>query len=210
MLEKLKAQVVRVAKEADKSGLCKHKSGNFSIRDRETGYIVISPSGVAREFLTTKNIIVVDIEGHIIEIESDVKPSSEMKVHLTAYKNRKDISSVIHTHSHYATAFAVQGMEIKPIIFEAVAYGVRTPVAKYQQPGTQKLGDSIIEPLELSDVCLLEKHGVVTVGKNIDDAFLKALYVEDVARIVYHAMQIGGGKLPDAIPQEDFDAVSNP
>ncbi len=209
MLENLKEKVVQIAKDADKTGLCKHKSGNFSIRDKETGYIVITPSGVAREVLSTEHIAVVDIDGNVIELESDVKPSSEMKVHLTAYRTREDVFGICHTHSHYATSFAVQGVEIEPVVFEALVYGVRTPVAKYERPGTQALGDSVIEPLKVSDACLLEKHGVVTVGENLDDAYLKAHYIEDVAQIAYQAMLIGGGKLPSAIPQEEFDAVTN-
>ncbi|MTI46601.1 class II aldolase/adducin family protein [Sporosalibacterium faouarense] len=210
MLNDLKKKVVEIAKRADNEGLCKHKSGNFSIRDHETGYILITPSAVAREVLKEEDIAVVDIEGNIIELKSDVKPSSELKVHLVAYKQRDDVFGVCHTHSHYATAFAVQGLEIKPVVFEAVAYGVRTPIAKYGRPGTQELANSIIEPLKESDACLLEKHGVITVGKDLEDAYLKAQYVEDVAEIAYCSMVIGGGKLPEAIPQEEFDAVMHP
>lgn len=209
MLEQLKEHVVQIAKEADASGLCKHKSGNFSIRDKETGYILITPSGVAREVLNADDIAVVDIDGNIVELKSDAKPSSEMKVHLVAYQQREDVFGVCHTHSHYATAFAVQGIEIEPVVFEALVYGVRTPVAKYQRPGTQELGDSIIEALTISDACLLEKHGVIAVGTDLTDAYLKAHYVEDVAKIAYYATVLGGGKLPDAIPQEEFDAVTN-
>lgn len=208
MLKNLKRKVVEIAKHADESGLCKHKSGNFSVRDRETGYIVITPSGVSREDLSYKDIAVVDIDGNIIELETNVKPTSELLVHLMAYKTREDIMSVVHTHSHFATAFAVQSKEIKPIVFEALVYGGRVPLAKYGRPGTQDLADSIVEPLKISDACLLEKHGVVAVGKNIDDAYLKANYVEDVAEIYYRALLLGDE--PDEIPQEEFDAVLHP
>lgn len=206
MLENLKKRVVEIAKHADESGLCKHKSGNFSIRDKETGYIVITPSGVSREVLTYEDIVVVDIEGNIIELKTNVKPTSEMKVHLTAYRSREDVMSVVHTHSRFATAFAVQSKEIKPIVFEALIYGGRVPVAKYGRPGTQELGDSIIEPLKISDACLLERHGVITVGKDIDDAYLKAHYVEEVAEIYYRSLMIEN-KEPEEIPQEEFDAI---
>ncbi|KLU63565.1 L-fuculose phosphate aldolase [Peptococcaceae bacterium CEB3] len=209
MLQVLKEKVVIIAKKAENSGLCKHKSGNFSLRDPETGYIVITPSGIAREMLTTRDIAIVDLDGNIIELESRVKPTSELLVHLIAYKTRPDIHGVCHTHSRFATAFAVQSKEIMPIVFEAVAYGIRVPVAKYERPGTQALANTIVEPLKISDACLLEKHGVVTVGKDLDDAYLKAQYVEDVAEIYYRALVLGQ-KEPEEIPQEDFHSVKHP
>ncbi len=206
MLENLKKQVVDIAIRADESGLCKHKSGNFSLRDPETGYIVITPSGVAREELTYKDVAIVDLEGNIVELETNVNPTSELLMHLMAYKCREDVVGVCHTHSHFATAFAVQAKEIQPVVFEALIYGTKTPIAKYGQPGTQALADSIIEPLKISDACLLEKHGVLTVGANLEEAYLKAQYVEDVAEIYFYALQIG--KEPEIIAPTEFEAVA--
>ncbi len=205
MLENLKKQVVEIAIRADESGLCKHRSGNFSLKDPETGYIAITPSGVAREDLTYKDIAIVDIEGNIIDLETNVKPTSELLMHLMAYKCREDAYGVVHTHSHYATAFAVQSKEIQPVVFEALHYGAKTPIAKYGQPGTQDLADSIIEPLKTADVCLLEKHGVLTVADSLEEAYLKAQYVEDTAEIYYYSLQIGGE--PEPVSQSEFDEV---
>jgi L-ribulose-5-phosphate 4-epimerase len=87
MLEKLKEQLVEIAKNADSSGLCKHKSGNFSIRDKKTGYIVITPTGLDRKELNYHDICVVDIDGNEVEIETDVKPTSEILMHIAIYKN---------------------------------------------------------------------------------------------------------------------------
>lgn len=206
MLESLKKQVVEIAIRADESGLCKHKSGNFSLKDPETGYIVITPSGVAREELTYKDIALVDGEGNIVELETKVKPTSELLMHLMAYKCRDDVYGVCHTHSHYATAFAVQAKEIQPVVFEALLYGTKTPIAKYGQPGTQDLADSIVEPFKISDACLLEKHGVLAVGASLEEAYLKAQYVEDVAEIYYYSLQIGEEPVP--IAQSEFNAVA--
>lgn len=118
MLDKLKEQVIKIAKEADKSGMCKHKSGNFSIRDKKTGYVVITPSGVAREILTSDHICVVDLDANVIEMKTEAKPSSELLMHLEVYKTRKDVNAVVHTHSRFATAFAVLSKEIPPIVYE--------------------------------------------------------------------------------------------
>ncbi|TDT50343.1 class II aldolase/adducin family protein [Fonticella tunisiensis] len=207
MLESLKERLVQVAKQAEKDGLCKYKSGNFSIRDENTNYILITPSGAKRDDLDANSIIVVNIDGEIIENKTNYKPSSELQMHLMAYKNREDINGVCHTHSLFATVFAVIPMEIKPIVFEAMAYGVHVPVAKYERPGTKELAESIVEPLKISDACLLEKHGVLTVGNNLEDAYLKMQYVEDVAKIYYHALILD--KKIQEIPQREFDKIIN-
>lgn len=205
MLEDLKKKVVLIAQSAEKNALCKHKAGNFSLKDPESGYILISPSGIARDELTYQDIAVVSPEGGIVELETKAKPSGELLMHLMPYKCRKDVMGVVHTHSHYATVFAVKAREIKPIVLESLIYGAKTPVAKFSIPGTQQLADSIVDPLKTADACLLEKHGVLTVGKSLDDAYLKALYLEDVAKIYYHALLMGGE--PEAISQEILNTL---
>jgi len=191
MLEELKRRVIAVAVQAEAEGLCKHRAGNFSMKDAETGYIVITPSGVKRADLNEDAIIVVDTEGNVIENKSTYKASSELPMHLVAYKTRPDMSAVVHTHAPFATAFAVQAKEIPFIVREAKCYGGTVRVAKYAKPGTMDLGNSIIEPLKLGDACLLEKHGVLVVGKTIEDAYLKMQYVEDVAEIYLHTLGMG-------------------
>lgn len=205
MLEELKRRVIAVAVEAEKEGLCRHKSGNFSMKDAKTGYIVVTPTGIKREDLNEDAIIVVDSEGKVVENRSTYKPTSELLMHLVAYKARPDISAVVHTHAIFATVFAVQSKEIRPIVFEAFGYGGKLPIAKYGRPGTMELANSIIDPLKQSDACLLEKHGALTVGNSIEDAYLKMQYVEDVARIYFYSLLLG--KEPDVIPEEEFDAI---
>ncbi|MPW26602.1 class II aldolase/adducin family protein [Alkalibaculum sp. M08DMB] len=207
MLEEKKELLVQIAKEAESTGLCQPGSGNFSIRDVESGYIVVTPSGVGRKFLTPKHILVIDIDGNIIEKNADVKPTSETPMHLTVYKERPDLNGVVHTHSKYATAFAVQNKPIESIVFEAVAYGGRVPVAPYATPCGDLLAQSIIPYIKEHTAILLEKHGVICGGADIQAAFLSANYLEDVAEITFIATVIGGGKLPEPIPQSELDKV---
>ncbi|MFD3158046.1 class II aldolase/adducin family protein [Haloimpatiens sp. FM7330] len=204
MLENLKKEVTKIAKKADIEGLCKHKSGNFSIRDKETGYIVVTPSGVAREDLTYNDICVVDMNANVIEINNSVKPTSELLMHIYAYKTRPDVYAVVHTHSRFATSFAVLNKEIPPIIYEAVYYGGIIPVAPYGRPGTKALAENIIEPLKKSDACLMQSHGVITVGSDIKDAYLKANYVEEVAEVYYRTLSMNGGKEPPILPMTEL------
>lgn len=208
MLECLKKQVVKIAQEADRSGLCKHRSGNFSIRDEKTGYVVVTPSGIDREELTYHDICVVDLDANVIEIETNVKPTSELLMHLQVYKTRQDVFSIVHTHSRIATSFAVLKKEIPAIIFECANLGLKDgviPVASYGRPGTTALSDSVIEPIKRSDVILLEKHGVLAVDKDPKEALLKAHYVEELAEVYYRALVINNGKEPEAFSVEELN-----
>lgn len=211
MLENLKEIVVEVAKKAQDIGLCKHKAGNFSIRDKETGYIAITPSGVDREKLTAKDICIVDIDANLIEVETEVRPTSEILMHLQAYKTRPDLHAIAHTHSKFATMFAVLEKEIKPVIYEVASYGGKVPVAPYGRPGTPALAESIIEPLKIADVCLMAKHGVFCADvEDLHEALLKAIYIEEVAEIYHGTILLNGGKEPDYISQEELDSWMYP
>lgn len=205
MLEDLKKSVVEVAKKAQDIGLCKHKAGNFSIRDKETGYVVVTPSGIDREKLIYKDVCVVDLDANLIEAETGLKPTSELLMHLEVYKTREDVHSIVHTHSKFATMFAVLEKEIKPVIYEVLSYGGKVPVAPYGRPGTIELAKSIVEPMKISDVCLMSKHGVLAVDKeDIHEALLKAIYVEEVAEIYYGTLMLNGLKEPDYISDEEI------
>lgn len=203
MLENLKAEVIKVAQKADELGYCKKGSGNFSILDREKKLMVITPSGKNRFELVPDDIPVINWDGEVVE--GSLKPSTEWPIHLQAYKTRSDIDAVVHTHSHYATSFAILGKEIKPVIFEALNYGVHTKVAKYAMPGSKELAESIIEPLQQCDVALMKSHGVLVVGNGLEKVLLKASYVEDVAEIYTYCIMNSQGQEIDVISQEAFD-----
>ncbi|MBA5850956.1 class II aldolase/adducin family protein [Clostridium sp. cel8] len=213
MLESLKRKVVKIAFEADKNGLCKHRSGNFSIRDKETGYVVVTPTGVDRKELTYHDICVVDLDANVIESVTKLKPTSELLMHLQAYKTREDIFSVVHTHSRFATSFAVLKKNIPAVIYECANLGLKDgviPVASYGRPGTKELSNSIINPIKRSDAILLEGHGVMTVDKDPDEALLKAYYVEEIAEVYYRSLVINNGNEPPAFPAEELQKWEYP
>ncbi|WP_315108042.1 class II aldolase/adducin family protein [Clostridium intestinale] len=213
MLEELKKEVVKIAKEADQSGLCKHKSGNFSIRDKETGYVVVTPAAVDRAELTYHDICVVDLDANVIEAVTDLKPTSELLMHLEIYKTREDVGAVVHTHSRIATSFAVVNKPIPAIIYECATLGLKDamiPVAPYGRPGTRELSNSIIEPIKRSDCILLEAHGTVAVDSEPKNALLKAHYIEELAEVYYRALVIGGGKEPRTFAPEELEKWEYP
>lgn len=192
MLEKLKEKVIEIAKKAEKSGLCKYKSGNFSIR--EGNFILITPSSVSREHMQIEDIFVIDIEGNIIESKLGLKPSSEYLMHLEIYKNRKAINGIVHTHSKFATSFAVANKNILPVVSEATLIFEKDGIARvapYAEPGSKELGINTANILKNFNVCLMEKHGVLAVSeKGLEDAFLKAQYLEEVAEIYYYSLNL--------------------
>ncbi|MCL2322565.1 MAG: class II aldolase/adducin family protein [Oscillospiraceae bacterium] len=214
MLEALKKEVCEIAKRAQRDGLCKHKSGNFSAKDFETGYVVITPTGIDREVLNQRDMIVIDLNANVIENLSNLKPTSETLMHLMIYKQRPKVNAIAHTHSMYATTFALLKKEIPAIVYEVISLGLskaRVPVAPYGRPGTPELADSIIESCMEADVFLLEKHGVVAIDeRNMYEAYLKAAYVEELAELYYHALAVNKGKEPDYFEMEELQKWQYP
>lgn len=207
-MENLKKDLVEVAKSAQRLGLCKHKSGNFSIRDKNTGYVIVTPSSVDRELLKEDDLCILDLDGNIIYAKENRKPSSETMMHLEIYKTRDDVFAVAHTHSKFATSFAVLAKPIPAIIYEAASFGLKEgyiPIANYARPGTKELAKSVIEPVKISDMFLLEKHGVVAVGQDIKDAFLKVQYAEELSEIYYMTLVINKGIEPPVFSTQELN-----
>lgn len=179
----LKEQLLKASATAELSGLCRHKTGNLSVINRNEGYIIITPSGISKAKLAMADLVVCDLSGNIIENSNSNQPSIELGMHLSCYSNRQDIDSVIHTHSSFATAFAVNGMEIPPVVSESVFYGNYTKVIGYEEPGSQELINLVNEGINNCDVLVLERHGIICMGKLLEETLLKAKYVEEVAKV---------------------------
>lgn len=214
MLEALKQEVVAIAKRAQREGLCKHKSGNFSARDPQTGYVVITPTGVDREMLQVRDMVVMDLDANVIENPTGLRPTSESLMHLKIYQTRPDVNAVAHTHSMYATVFAILNKPIPAVVYEVCTLNcskARIPVAPYGRPGTPALADSIVGPCQEADVFLLQGHGSVGVdASNIGEAYLKACYIEELAELYHHALTANGGAEPDTFPAEELQQWEYP
>ncbi len=199
MLEQLKEQVWKLHLELPKNELVKWTGGNVSARDPESGLVVIKPSGVLYDELRPEDHVVVNLEGEIVE--GSLKPSSDTASHLYIYRNRPDVNGVVHTHSPYATAFAAVGRPI-PVYLTAIAdeFGGPIPCAGFALIGGEEIGRQVVEHIGTSAAVLLKNHGVFTIGPTVRDAVKAAVMVEDVARAVWLALQLGQ---PDEIPAED-------
>ena len=126
MLEELKKEVLRVSRLAEETGLCHHGGGNFSQIDRESGLVVITPHAESRYNFNAEDMLVVDLDGNIIENKKNFTPSSETPMHLLIYKEREDATAICHTHAHNAAAFACLGVPVKPVIFGELDPGAVT------------------------------------------------------------------------------------
>lgn len=189
-LPALRDEVCRANRALLDEGLVTWTSGNVSGRDPETGLIVIKPSGLKFPELTPANMVIVDADAKLIE--GDLGPSSDTASHVYVYRHRSDVMSVVHTHSSYATAFAAVGRSI-PVVLTAIAdeFGCEVPCAPYARIGGQQIGKAIIEHIGKSSAVLMRQHGVFTVGASVEQALKAAVMVEDVAKTVWLALQIG-------------------
>ncbi|TEU10459.1 MAG: L-ribulose-5-phosphate 4-epimerase [Anaerolineales bacterium] len=199
MLEHLKEEVYKLHLELPKYGLVVWTSGNVSARDPESGLVVIKPSGIPYEELRPEHHVVVNLQGDIVE--GTLKPSSDTTSHLYIYRQREDVNGVVHTHSPYATAFAAVGRPI-PVYLTAMGdeFGGPIPCAGFALIGDEEIGQQVVEHIGSSPAVLLKQHGVFTVGATAEAAVKAAVMVEDVARTVWLALQLGQ---PDEILPED-------
>jgi L-ribulose-5-phosphate 4-epimerase len=134
-------------------------------------------------------------------VEGEYKPSSDTSAHLYVYRHRPEINGVVHTHSTFATAFAAAGRSIPPVL-TAISdeFGGPIPLGAYAKIGGDEIGRVLIESIGDSPAILLKNHGVFTIGKTPEAAIKAAVMVEDVARTVFYAMQLGP---LDEIPAEE-------
>lgn len=195
-LEAIRQELVKLNQELPKNHLVTWTSGNVSIRDKETGYVAIKPSGVMFEDLTPESMVVLDLDGHVIE--GTHKASSDTASHLYIYRARPDVFGIVHTHSNYATAFAALGKPI-PVYLTAQAdeFGGPIPCGGFALIGGEEIGREVVNNIGDSPAILLKNHGVFTVGPSGRAAVKAAIMVEDVARTIWLAKQLGE---PDEIP----------
>jgi L-ribulose-5-phosphate 4-epimerase len=199
MLEKLKEELVHLHLELPRHNLVAWTSGNVSARDPETGLVVIKPSGIRYEDLTPESMVVVDLDGKVVEGQH--KPSSDTFAHVFVYRHRPDVKGVVHTHSTFATAWAAVGRPIPPVLTAICdEFGGPIPVGAYAKIGGDEIGQEIIRSIGVSPAILMKNHGVFTIGQTPEAAVKAAVMVEDVARTVFYAMQLGQ---PDEIPPEE-------
>jgi L-ribulose-5-phosphate 4-epimerase len=207
-LEAVREEVYRLHMELPKHDLVAWTMGNVSARDPETGLIVIKPSGIRYEQLSPRNMVVVDVDGKVVE--GALKPSSDTASHCYIYRHMPEINGVVHTHSRYATAFAALGRPI-PCFLTGMAdeFGGEIPCGGFALIGGEEIGQEVVKCLagSRSPAVILQNHGVFTVGKSAEAAVKAAVMAEDSAATTWLALQLHHLGTPIPIAQEDLDRL---
>ncbi len=181
--------VLAAAKEMLAKGLVEGTAGNISAR-QEDGTVCVTPSSVDYGEMTLEDLMVVDLDGTVVSGERS--PSSELPLHLAAYKAFDDVGSVIHSHPIYATMFAVARQPIPSCIDEFTIYvGGDVRVTEYAMSGRPDVGDNAVEALQGRGAALIANHGLVAVGPTPAKAMHITALVERSAFIIWGATQLG-------------------
>lgn len=189
MLDELREVVWKCNLELPKNGLVKMTSGNVSGRDPATGLVVIKPSGYSFEDLQPGDMVIVDLDGRVIE--GRLHPSVDTATHLYVYAHRGDVFGICHTHSPYAGSFAVLGQPIPACLTTCAMVGGEVPLGAYVPIGGTAIGAEILRSIGSARAIIMQNHGVFTIGDSPKHATKMAVEVEEIAKITHLAMLRG-------------------
>lgn len=182
--------IVKFGKQISEKNLSGGTSGNLSCYDPQTGHMAISPSGVDYRSTTPEDIVIMDLDGHIIE--GGRKPSSEYALHAAMYRCRPEARGVVHVHSTYCTTFACLRQPLKAVHY-AISGAVtdEVPCAEYAAFGTPELAENAARCIGDSRAVLLANHGLIASGTSLERAFALAVNLEFAAELQWRAMCVG-------------------
>ncbi|MEM2123555.1 MAG: class II aldolase/adducin family protein [Candidatus Bathyarchaeia archaeon] len=197
MESEVRGKIVEVSRRLYIRGLVAGAGGNVSAFIRDEDVVLITPSGLCKGYLKPEDIVKVDLSGNILE--GALKPTSELPFHLSIYRVRGDVNAVVHAHPPVSTGFACAGTPIDYAVYpEIIAMIGEIRLVGYETPTTRELADKIAENIKGVEALLLENHGIITVGSNLEQAYQRAELLEDFAKITLVAKLLGGPKrLPD-------------
>lgn len=171
------AEIISVCNEIYNKGLVSGKAGNVSARFGNV--VAITPTLKSLSNLNEEDIILVNMNGEVL---TKGKPSSEVNMHLEIYKKRSDVTSIVHTHSPYATGFAFSDKKLKRLEGFGEIKNQYLPFIEYEKPGSAELAKNAVDGLGDEDVLILKNHGVICVSDDLKEAMLLAVFVEETAK----------------------------
>ncbi len=202
-MEKERQLVVEYGKKLITSGLTSGTGGNISIYNDEEKLIAISPSGIDYFDTTPEDIVLLDLEGEIVEGEN--KPSSEVALHRIFYNRRDDIKAVVHAHSMYSTVLATLGWELPASnYYIGLVGGKNVRSGEYKSYGTEELAEETFKAMENRYAAFMGNHGLIAGSGTIQNAFNIADETERMAEIYYKAKLLGEPKI---LPDDEVDLM---
>jgi len=191
----IKKDIIEVGRRCWQKGWVASNDGNISVRISEKE-ILTTATGQSKGFLTPDLIVKVDRKGNLLD--GDLKPSSEIQMHLLVYDKRPEIRAVFHAHPPYCTAHAVTGLSLSECVLPEIVVSLGAiPLAQYGTPSTLEVPESLVPYLEKYNAFLLENHGSLTLGGDLYEAYYRMESIEHFAKILYLARGLGSVHLLD-------------
>lgn len=202
-MEKERLLLIEYGKKLVKAGLTKGTGGNLSIFDRKNGHVAITPSGIDFFEIQPEDIVIIDVDGNVIE--GNRTPSSEWAMHVMPYKYRDDIDAVIHAHTMYATVMACLREDLPATHYMIAVAGENVRVAKYATYGSPELAQNAFEAMKDRKAVILANHGILAGANDLLNAFNIIEEVEYCAEVYTKAKAIGE---PVVLPHEEMTLMA--
>jgi L-fuculose-phosphate aldolase len=205
-LAQLRLDIVEVGRRLWSRGFVASNDGNISVRlgpDR----LLMTPTSVSKGFMTPEMMVITDLDGTLVDGAPGRRPSSEVMMHLVAYRARPDVGAVVHAHPPISTGFAVAGIPLdRAVLAEVVTTLGSIPIAEYGTPSTPELSEAVAPYVKAHDGLLLANHGALALGKDLFAAYYKMETIEHFARISLVARMLGRENL---LSREEVDRLQN-
>jgi L-fuculose-phosphate aldolase len=204
----LREEIVRVGRLMYERGLVVGIDGNISARMDEA-HVLCTPSGLCKGMMTSEQLIVVNMDGHKVgpgtDANRDLRPTSEVMMHLEAYRQRPDVGGVVHAHPPIAVALSIAGVSLADCMLPEVIVNLGlVPTTEYATPASQENVAAIRDLIANHDGMILQRHGTLTVGPTPWEAYIRLESLEQVARITMILQQLGRG---EALPPEHVEKL---
>lgn len=199
LMEKERLLLIEYGKKLVKAGLTKGTGGNLSIFDRKNGHVAITPSGIDFFEIQPEDIVIIDVDGNVIE--GNRTPSSEWAMHVMPYKYRDDIDAVIHAHTMYATVMACLRQELPATHYMIAVAGENVRVAEYATYGSPELAKNAFEAMKDRKAVILANHGILAGANDLLNAFNIVEEIEYCSEVYTKAKAIGE---PVILPHEEM------
>lgn len=200
----LRDQICDICHRMWQLGWVAANDGNVSVKIDDNLFMA-TPTGISKSLMTPEKLVIIDEKGALVSGAPGMRPSSEIKMHMRCYRDRKDVGAVVHAHPPTATGFAVAHIPLDSYsMIETVMTLGSVPIAPYATPSTDEVPDSIAPFIQDHDVVLLENHGAVSMGVDLITAYYRMETLEHNAKISLTARLLGGEK---EIPRKDIDRL---